>query len=151
MRETTLCYIENDNCYLMLHRIKKKQDINKGKWIGVGGKIEKDETPLMCIKREISEETGINVQNLLYRGRVKFISDIYDDELMHLFTATTKVAEISPCDEGELKWIPKNEILSLNLWEGDKVFLEYLLNDTADFFELSLIYKGESLAEVIKE
>lgn len=151
MKETTLCYIENNNCYLMLHRIKKKNDANKNKWIGIGGKIEKGESPAECIEREIAEETGLEVNSLKYRGLVNFVSDIYEDEIMHLFTASAECADFLPCNEGELKWIPKNEVLSLNLWEGDKVFLEYLLNDIADFFTLSLIYKGESLANVIKE
>lgn len=151
MKETTLCYIENAGRYLMLHRIKKEEDANKGKWIGIGGKLENGESPEECVIREIREETSLNICNLKYRGRVNFVSDIYDDEIMHLYTAISKTDCISICDEGELKWIPKEDIFSLNLWEGDKVFLEYLLNDYEEFFEISLIYKGESLFKVIKE
>ncbi|MBO5743267.1 MAG: 8-oxo-dGTP diphosphatase [Clostridia bacterium] len=151
MKETTLCYIENSGRYLMLHRIKKENDINHGKWIGIGGKLEECESPEECVVREIYEETNLKVYSLKYRGKVKFISDIYDDEIMHLYTANSETDCISVCNEGELKWIPKEDVLSLNLWEGDKVFLEYLLNGHKDFFEISLIYKGESLFEVIKE
>lgn len=151
MKETTLCYIENNASYLMLHRTKKKNDANHGKWIGIGGKIEKGETPKDCILREIKEETGILVNNLLYRGKVNFISDIYEDEVMHLFTADTDDAFFAPCDEGILKWVKKKDVLSLNLWEGDRLFLKYLIDDEKEFFNLSLIYKGDRLADVIKE
>ncbi len=151
MQETTLCYIENNERYLMLHRTKKKTDANKGKWIGVGGKLETVETPKECVLREIAEETGLNVSELKYRGVVKFVSDIYEDEIMHLFTSLSQTEDFTPCSEGELKWVPKAEVLGLNLWEGDRVFLEYLLEDKKEFFNLSLIYKGESLKEVIKE
>ena len=151
MKETTLCYIEKNDCYLMLHRTKKENDANKGKWIGIGGKLEEGESPRECVVREIFEETSLKVCNLIYRGKVNFISDIYEDEIMHLYTAASKTDNVSACDEGELKWIPKEEVLSLNLWEGDKVFLEYLLKDYDEFFEISLIYKGDSLFEVIKE
>ncbi len=151
MKETTLCYIENNASYLMLHRTKKKNDANYGKWIGIGGKIEKGESATECILREIKEETGLLVKNLLYRGRVNFISDIYEDEVMHLFTANSSEALLSSCDEGELKWVKKQDVLSLNLWEGDRVFLKYLIDGEKEFFSLSLIYKGERLADVIKE
>ena len=151
MKETTLCYIENQNRYLMLHRNKKKEDINMGKWIGIGGKLEKGETPTECVQREIMEETSLEVSELKYRGVVNFISDIYDDELMHLFTAETKSDKFSLCNEGELKWIDKKDILALNLWEGDKVFLDYLLKDKKEFFKLSLIYQGEKLKRVVEE
>ena len=151
MKETTLCYIENNSRYLMLHRTKKQNVANAGKWIGIGGKIENGESPRECVVREILEETGLGVCSLKYRGKINFISDIYDDEIMHLYTADSKTDCVSGCDEGELKWIPKEDILSLNLWEGDKVFLEYLSKDYEEFFEISLIYKGESLVEVIKE
>lgn len=151
MKETTLCYIENNASYLMLHRTKKKNDANHGKWIGIGGKIEKGESATECVLREIKEETGLLVKNLLYRGRVNFISDIYEDEVMHLFTADSSEAFLSSCDEGELKWVKKQDVLSLNLWEGDRVFLKYLIDGEKEFFSLSLIYKGERLADVIKE
>lgn len=151
MKETTLCYIEIDGRYLMLHRIKKEDDVNKGKWIGVGGKLENGESPVECIQREIKEETALEITDLKYRGKVSFISDIYEDEIMHLFTAKAQSENFSSCPEGELKWIDKADILSLNLWEGDRVFLKYLLEDKKEFFNLSLIYNGESLKEVIKE
>lgn len=151
MKETTLCYIENDERYLMLHRIKKEEDANKGKWIGVGGKLEIGETPAECVKREIAEETSLEIKELRYRGKVSFISDVYDDELMHLFTAKSENDKFSLCTEGELKWIAKEDILSLNLWDGDKVFLEYLLKDKKEFFNLSLIYQGEKLKRVVEE
>ena len=151
MKETTLCYIENDERYLMLHRIKKEEDANRGKWIGVGGKLEKGEGPAECIQREIKEETALEIADLKYRGKVSFVSDIYEDEIMHLFTAKAQSEIFSPCSEGELKWIAKKDILSLNLWEGDRVFLEYLLEDKKEFFNLSLIYQGEKLKRVVEE
>ena len=151
MKETTLCYIENKNRYLMLLRNKKKKDINMGKWIGIGGKLESGETPAECVKREITEETSLEIKELRYRGKVNFISDIYDDEIMHLFTAISESDKFSLCTEGELKWIAKEDILSLNLWEGDKVFLEYLLKDKKEFFNLSLIYQGDKLKRVVEE
>lgn len=151
MKETTLCYIENKNRYLMLLRNKKENDINMGKWIGIGGKLEKGETPRECVLREIREEASLEVTELKYRGKVNFISDICEDEIMHLFTAKSESEDFSLCVEGELKWIAKEDILSLNLWEGDKVFLEYLLEDKKEFFNLSLIYMGEKLKRVIEE
>jgi len=151
MKETTLCYIENENRYLMLYRNKKEKDINMGKWIGIGGKLENGETPAECVKREITEETSLEIKELRYRGKVNFISDVYDDELMHLFTAKSQSDKFSLCTEGELKWIAKEDILSLNLWEGDKVFLKYLLKGKKEFFNLSLIYQGEKLKRVVEE
>lgn len=148
MKETTLCYIENDGCYLMMHRTKKKNDPNEGKWIGIGGKLEDGETPECCAVREISEETGLDIEVPVYRGKVYFKSDIYEDEIMHLFTAFSDSRSLLPCDEGELRWIKKKEILSLNLWEGDRVFLEYLLNDKKEFFDITLIYEGDNLKEI---
>lgn len=151
MKETTLCYIENDGCYLMMHRIKKKNDENSGKWIGVGGKIEKNETPAQCALREIKEETGLSISHICYRGKVLFKSDIYDDELMHLFTAFSKSRDFLPCDEGELMWIKKEDIPSLNLWEGDKVFLKRLIDGDNNFFEILLSYEGDTLKEIKEE
>lgn len=151
MKETSLCYLEHDERYLMLLRNKKENDPNKNKWIGVGGKLEKDESPFECAKREIYEETGIDANNLLYRGRVFFKSDIYEDELMHLFTADCIADTFTPCNEGELCWIPKKDVLSLNLWEGDRVFLEYLLDQRQEFFEIFLSYEGDKLISVQKK
>ena len=148
MKETTLCYLENNGRYLMLLRNKKKNDPNKNKWIGVGGKLEEGESPTDCAKREIMEETGISVSALEYRGRVYFGSDIYEDEIMHLFTSVCPADSFTPCDEGELKWIKKEDVPKLNLWEGDRVFLEYLLTDKEDFFEITLSYEGDTLKSV---
>ena len=122
MIETTLCYIEKDNKNLMLHRIKKENDMNKDKWIGIGGKLEKNETPLACILREALEETGLKLLNPVLRGIVNFNSDIYPSERMYLFTCTDFEGVIKSCDEGVLEWIEKDKISSLPLWEGDKIF-----------------------------
>lgn len=148
MKETTLCYIENNGSYLMMLRNKKKNDPNQNKWIGIGGKIQDGETPGDCIKREIAEETGLCIENAVYRGKVYFLSDTWDDELMHLFTATTDILNVTPCAEGTLKWIKKEEILTLNLWEGDKIFLKHLLNDNKKIFNITLTYRGDSLISV---
>ena len=148
MKETTLCYLENNGRYLMMLRNKKKNDPNKNKWIGVGGKLNKGETPKDCAKREIFEETGIIPKNLKYAGKVYFVSDVWEDELMHLFVADTDCDSVTPCAEGTLKWIKKEDILSLNLWEGDKVFLKRLIGCNKDFFDITLKYSGESLVSV---
>lgn len=145
MKDTTLCYIEKDGAYLLLHRTKKENDINHDKWIGVGGKLENGETPFDCAMREIKEETGVTPINLEYRGIVKFISDLYGTEIMHLFTANDYIGDIAyNCKEGELVWIKKDKITSLPIWEGDKIFLE-LLNTDAPFFRLELNYRGDQL------
>jgi len=148
MKETTLCYIENSGRYLMLLRNKKKNDPNMNKWIGVGGKLNPDETPIECAKREIFEETGLLVDAFRYAGKVYFVSDIWEDELMHLFVAETDNTEVTPCSEGTLEWIPKDDVLSLNLWEGDRVFLKRLLNGEEDFLNITLTYRGETLISV---
>lgn len=146
MRLTTLCYIEKDDKYLMLHRVKKEKDVNKDKWVGVGGGFEKDETPEECLLREVKEETGLTLTKYAYRGLVTFVSDEWETEYMHLFTATEYTGEIQICDEGELVWVPKSDISSLNIWEGDKAFFE-LLETTERFFTLKLRYEGERLVE----
>ncbi len=146
MLQTTLCYLEKDRQYLMLHRIKKKQDINQGKWIGVGGKLEAGETPEEAIRREIKEETALTVSTLSYRGIVEFYNDLYEPETIHLYTSDSFQGELSDCDEGVLKWVPKEEIFSLDLWEGDRIFLRYLLEDHP-FFHLELRYHGDELLE----
>ncbi len=143
---TTLCYIEKDNKYLMLYRNKKENDLNEGKWIGVGGRFETGETPEECMKREILEETGLSVLKYRYRGLITFVSEGNIVEYMHLYTVSEFAGELTECNEGTLKWIPKEEILSLNLWEGDKIFLE-LLNKTDNYFSLKLRYKGDKLIE----
>ena len=150
---TTLCYIEKDDKYLMLHRVKKEIDCNKDKWIGVGGKFEVGETPEECLLREVKEETGLILTSYRFRGIITFISDEWGVEYMHLFTADAYEGELpeqdmADCDEGELVWVPKREIESLNLWEGDKIFLR-LLDEREEFFSLKLRYEGDSLVESV--
>lgn len=123
---TTLCYIEKDDCYLMLHRVKKENDLNHDKWIGVGGKFEAEEMPEECMMREVKEETGLTLTSYRARGVITFISNEWGTEYMHLFTADQFTGEITDCDEGELVWVPKKEIKDLKLWEGDKIFLRLL-------------------------
>ena len=144
MNDTTLCYIERGQQYLMLHRTKKKNDANHDKWLGIGGHFEPGETPLQCVLRECREETGLTLEDAAYRGIVHFRSDTWDDEDMHLFTATRFSGALIPCNEGELKWIDKSRLLALTLWEGDRIFLK-LLQSGAPFFELTLRYEGERL------
>ena len=129
MRNTTLCYIEKDGQYLMLYRIKKKIDINKGKWIGVGGHCEEGESPDECVIRETREETGLQLHQAKARGLVTFISNQWETEYMHLFTADDFDGELIECNEGELAWIDKDKIMELPLWEGDKIFLKLLAQD----------------------
>lgn len=153
MKLTTLCYIEKEDKYLMLHRVKKENDCNKDKWIGVGGKFEEGESPEECLLREVYEETGLTLTNYRFRGLVTFVSDEWEGEYMHLFTANAFEGELleyamKDCDEGELVWMPKNEIEQLNLWEGDKIFLR-LLQERETFFSLKLRYEGENLVESI--
>lgn len=148
MRLTTLCYIEENDCYLMLHRISKKNDINKDKWIGVGGHFEEGESPEECLLREVKEETGLTLTSYQFRGLITFISDKWVPEYMCLYTADKFEGEMIPCNEGKLEWVPKNEILSLNLWEGDKIFLK-LLEDKSEFFSLKLCYEGDKLVESV--
>ncbi len=148
---TTLCYIKKDNQYLMLHRTKKENDINEGKWIGVGGKFEENETPEECMLREVQEETGLTLTDYRLRGVITFISNEWITEYMYLFDASGFEGELQECDEGDLQWIPQEELLQLNLWEGDKIFLKKLLKDDR-FFTLKVRYEGEELVEsVLKE
>jgi 8-oxo-dGTP diphosphatase len=148
MKNTTLCYIEHNGKVLMLFRNKKKKDINEGKWIGIGGKFKENESPEECMLREVYEETGIRLTNWKYRGIVTFVSDSCEGEYMHLFTATSDTDKVCDCKEGTLKWIEKTEILSLNMWEGDRVFLE-LLDKDERFFSLKLVYKGDKLISTV--
>ena len=141
---TSLLYIERDGKYLMLHRTKKERDINEGKWIGVGGKFEADESPEECVIREAREETGLTLVSPSFRGIVTFVSDRYPTEYMHLFTCTSFTGELRDCDEGELAWIEKSRVTSLPLWAGDRIFLELLAKD-APFFSLKLVYRGDDL------
>ena len=146
-KETTLGYIEWNGCYLMLYRNKKNNDPNEGKWIGIGGHIENGETPDDCFVREVREETGIVLDSFTKRGVVDFISDTADNERMHLYTAAVDSSFFSDCNEGTLKWIPKEEILQLNLWEGDKHFLIPLIKGEIDI-RLRLVYEGWKLVKV---
>ncbi len=145
MKNTTVCYIEKSGRYLMLHRTKKKNDTNSGKWIGIGGKIEKGETPAECIMREVKEETGLLLIKPLYRGIIHFVSDVFESETMHLFTADEFEGSITECDEGDLKWIDKRKLSEYPMWEGDALFLKQI-EENSDFFELTLIYKGDKLS-----
>ena len=141
---TTLCYMYQEDRVLMLYRNKKKEDVNKGKWIGVGGKVEKGETPYQSILREIEEETGYLAKSCEFRGIVVFNYNDNPSEYMHLYTCKDFAGELGTCDEGELKWIKKDEVLHLNLWEGDRIFLELLHEDCA-FFYLTLNYNNDKL------
>ena len=145
MHNSTLCYIIRGDEVLMLHRVKKKNDINHDKWIGIGGKLEEGESPHDCVIREAKEETGLNLISPKYRGLVTFISDVSDTEYMHLFTATEFEGElIQDCPEGKLEWVEKNEVSKLPIWEGDKIFFD-LLNKEEKFFSLKLVYENDRL------
>ena len=128
----------------MLHRTKKENDQSHDKWLGIGGKLEDKESPEDCALREIKEETGLTVTDYRYRGIVTFISDVWETEYMHLFTATDFYGDLIECDEGDLEWIKFDELLKLPMWEGDKIFLNLLASDEP-FFSLKLKYEGEKL------
>ena len=145
MRETTLCYIRRGTQVLMLHRTKKQGDANHDKWIGIGGGIEPGETPDACLLREVREETGLVLTSYRYRGVINFYSDRWEDEVMHLYTADEWTGEITECDEGVLEWVEDARIPSLPQWEGDRIFLDLLLQGRP-WFELTLNYRGEKLA-----
>ena len=146
MKLTTLCYIEQDEKYLMLHRVKKENDLNHDKWIGVGGKLEDGETPEECLLREVQEETGYTLTQYRLRGIITFLSDEWESETMYLYTATGFTGTQCTCDEGNLVWVPKKEIESLKLWEGDKIFFR-LLEEDKGVFSLKLRYEGDTLVE----
>ena len=148
MKMTTLCYIEQDGCYLMLHRVKKQQDANAGKWIGIGGKFEANESPDDCLLREVCEETGLTLTAYRPRGIVSFISDEWETEYMFLYTAHGFTGRLHDCDEGNLAWVPKAEVPALPLWEGDRIFLKLLASD-APYFSLKLVYQGETLVRAV--
>ncbi len=148
MKNTTLCYIEQNGAYLLLYRNKKKNDLNEGKWIGVGGKFEPDEMPEECLLREVKEETGLTLLQYRLRGIVTFVSGTWETECMFLYTADAFEGELTDCcAEGELKWIPKEEVLDLRLWEGDREFLS-LLDEDAPFFSMKVCYEGDTLVSV---
>ena len=150
MFNCTLCYIENDlGEYLMLHRVKKKNDVNHDKWIGVGGKFEDGESPEDCLLREVREETGLTLTRYRFRAVVTFVAEGYETEYMHLFTADGYTGTLSDCDEGDLEWVPKGKVGSLPIWEGDKLFFRLIEAPDSPFFSLKLVYKGDSLVQAV--
>lgn len=148
MRATTLCYLERNGQYLMLHRVRKQNDPNHDKWIGVGGGIEAGESPEDCLLREVREETGLNLTSYRKRGVIDFISDAWEDEVMHLYTAECWTGNMIECDEGILEWVDKDRVADLPLWEGDRVFLGLIARD-APYFHLRLEYLGEKLSRAV--
>ena len=150
MRYTTLCYLENPaGEYLMLHRVKKENDCNRDKWIGIGGKFLDGESPEECALREINEETGLTVTGYRYRGIVTFVSDRWPTEYMHLFTADGWTGALKECDEGVLEWLPRRRLLELPHWEGDAIFLDLIAREGTPFFSLKLCYEGETLTQAV--
>lgn len=145
---TTLCYVEKEDAYLMLHRVSKKNDVNKDKWIGIGGHFEEGESPEDCLLREAYEETGLTLTSWKFRGIVTFTQEGYGTEYMCLYTADKFSGDLKKCDEGNLEWVKKDELVRLNLWEGDKIFLR-LLKENAPFFSLKLSYQGDCLVEAV--
>ncbi len=144
MKQTTLCYIQRGDAVLMLHRVRKQNDVNHHKWIGVGGKLEDGESPEECMLREVQEETGLTLTRWRYRGVITFLSGDWG-ETMHLFTATEFTGELADCDEGVLEWIPRARLMELPMWQGDRIFLNRIANDHSPFFSLKLEYDGEAL------
>lgn len=145
---TTLCYIERDGKYLMMHRVKKEHDINKDKWVGIGGHFEADESPEECLLREAKEETGLTLTDYKQRGIITFMSDNWQTEYMFLYTASAYEGKIGECNEGTLEWIDKEKVYELPLWEGDKIFFR-LLEEQRPHFSLKLRYVGEALVEAV--
>lgn len=148
MHNSTLCYILRENNVLMLHRVKKKNDINRDKWIGIGGKFEGEESPDECLLREAKEETGLTLTSWQCRGIVTFRTVGGEGEYMYLFTADGFRGELKECDEGDLQWVSRDFLYSLPMWEGDKIFLD-LLWKKAPFFLLTLTYDGDRLIEAV--
>ncbi len=149
MYNSTLCYITRGDEVLMLHRVKKKNDVNKDKWIGIGGKFEGEESPDECLLREAKEETGLTLKSWRCRGIVTFLCDPpFEGEYMYLFTADEFEGNLIDCDEGELKWVSRAFLDELPKWEGDQIFLDLLWQD-APFFLLKLRYQGDKLVEAV--
>lgn len=148
MHNSTLCYIVKDGKVLMLHRVKKKNDINHDKWIGIGGKFEPEEAPEECILREAKEETGLTLTSWRCRGVVTFLQEGGEGEYMYLFTADDFTGELTECDEGDLQWVSMEFLDALPTWEGDRIFLNLLWQD-APFFLLTLRYQGDRLVEAV--
>ena len=149
MLNTTLCYIRRGSEYLMLHRIKKENDLNKDKWIGIGGKFEDKESPEDCLLREVYEETGLTLTDYRYRGIVTFVSDRWPTEYMHLFTADGYTGTLKDCEEGGLEWLPREMLTQIPHWEGDAIFLDLIARDEVPFFSLKLCYEGETLVQAV--
>lgn len=145
---TTHCYLEKDDAYLMLHRVSKKNDVNKDKWIGIGGHFEAGESPEECLLREAYEETGYTLTSWRFRGIVTFTQEGYGTEYMCMYTADGFTGTMKECDEGTLEWVPKKDLEKLNMWTGDRIFLK-LLRDEAPFFSLKLSYKGDELVQAV--
>ena len=141
---STLCYIEKDGKYLMLHRTKKKNDINKYKWLGIGGKFEQGESPEECITREVKEETGLTINSYKLRCIVTYVSTNWETEYMYVFTSNDFTGELIECNEGDLQWVEKDKVAELNTWEGDKIFVEKIKNNDS-FFTIKFNYDGEKL------
>lgn len=148
MRNSTLCYIEKDGCYLLLHRVKKERDVNRDKWIGVGGGFEDRESPEDCLLREVREETGLTLTSYRLRGVITFVTDRWETEYMFLYTADGFSGTLTDCDEGVLEWVPKPRMYELPIWEGDRIFLRLLETDEP-FFSLKLVYTGDTLQEAV--
>ena len=142
---TTLIYIEKDEKYLMLHRTKKENDINKDKWIGIGGHLENGESPEEGIQREVAEETGLRLLQYQYRGIITFVYN-QQTEYMHLFTSNSFEGTLTDCDEGELAWVDKQQLLQYPLWPGDRIFLK-LITEPCPFFSLKLVYQNDLLIQ----
>lgn len=145
---TTLCYVERDDSYLMLHRVSKKHDVNKDKWIGIGGHFESGESPEECLLREAKEETGLTLTSWKFRGIVTFLAEGWPPEYMCLYTADGFSGDLIPCNEGVLEWVPKKDLDRRNLWTGDRIFLRLLAED-APFFSLKLMYQGDELISAV--
>lgn len=148
MKNVTLCYIEKNGKYLLLHRTKKENDLNKDKWIGVGGKFEDKESPEECVVREVKEETGLTLNSYELRCVVTFVSNEWETEYMYVFTSNDFTGKLIECNEGELEWIDKEKVRNMPTWEGDKIFLDRILEDTP-FFTAKVEYEGEKLVDYI--
>ncbi len=144
MKLTTLCYITHGDKWLLLHRTKKEQDENAGKWIGVGGKFERGESPEECLVREVREETGLELLSYKLRGVITFVSDLWEDEMVFLYTSDSFRGELTDCNEGELKFVDEDKLSKLPMWEGDLIFFE-LIQNGHPFFSLKLTYEGQKL------
>ena len=150
MFHCTLCYLESEKGeYLMLHRVKKKNDVNHDKWIGVGGKFEEDESPEECLLREVREETGLTLTRWRFRGIVTFVAEGHETEYIYLYTADRWTGEMIECNEGDLEWVPKNQVDRLPIWEGDKLFFRLIADPDSPFFSLKLVYQGDRLVQAV--